>query len=340
MAGVKMNKELEHLFQESKATTDILTFTLPKKQKEQIEILENDNGNTNEKRDSKKTLVFTNIEGDEQDAKLSRREKAKLKQDPQEKLDRTLFIGNVPSACLVDSNARNDLLKLFSKFGTVESMRFRSLTTQAHISKKIAYKTKQVDLDHDSMHVYIVMADVTLIDDIIGKLNMVLFMNHHLRVDRASPPLNGNSDLQRKWDTKKSIFIGNLPLKIKDEQVYNHFSSCGTITNIRIIKDSHSGLSKGFAFVTFANKSSLELALQLDGITLEKRPLRIKKCAKADYLKNKKKNTEVWFKNRSNSSKIKNPDNRKSFSNKFDESKKKLPKRNMKVRIIKRRTYK
>lgn len=41
---------------------------------------------------------------------------------------------------------------------------------------------------------------------------------------------------------------------IKEEDVRSHFDSCGKIRNVRVIRDSKSGVGKGICYVTFKVK--------------------------------------------------------------------------------------
>lgn len=41
---------------------------------------------------------------------------------------------------------------------------------------------------------------------------------------------------------------------IKEEDVRSHFESCGKIRNVRVIRDSKSGVGKGICYVTFKVK--------------------------------------------------------------------------------------
>lgn len=43
-------------------------------------------------------------------------------------------------------------------------------------------------------------------------------------------------------------------IDIKEEDVRSHFDSCGKIRNVRVIRDSKSGVGKGICYVTFKVK--------------------------------------------------------------------------------------
>ena len=38
---------------------------------------------------------------------------------------------------------------------------------------------------------------------------------------------------------------------IKEEDLRTHFSSCGKVRNVRVIRDNKSGVGKGICYVTF-----------------------------------------------------------------------------------------
>ena len=67
--------------------------------------------------------------------------------------------------------------------------------------------------------------------------------NHTLRVSLC---LDDNLD----YDT--SLFIGNLPLDIKEEELRSHFSSMGKIVNVRVVRDRRTMKGIGIGYVRFA----------------------------------------------------------------------------------------
>ena len=57
------------------------------------------------------------------------------------------------------------------------------------------------------------------------------------------------------------IFVGNLPYTVSDKDLSELFSPYGEISEAVVIKEKHSGRSKGFGFVTFINKESADKAV-------------------------------------------------------------------------------
>ncbi|GAB2296443.1 hypothetical protein Dimus_030560 [Dionaea muscipula] len=85
------------------------------------------------------------------------------------------------------------------------------------------------------------------------------FGGNHIRVDRACPPrkkLKGDS--APLYDPKRTLFIGNLPFDVKDEELYQLFSGFNrlesSIEAVRVIRDSYTSSGKGIAYVLFKTR--------------------------------------------------------------------------------------
>lgn len=59
-----------------------------------------------------------------------------------------------------------------------------------------------------------------------------------------------------------NIYVGNLSYEITDDEVKDLFSPHGEIASVSIIKDKHSGESKGFGFVEMPNQAEAEEAIK------------------------------------------------------------------------------
>ena len=71
------------------------------------------------------------------------------------------------------------------------------------------------------------------------------------------------------------VYVGNIPFSATEESLREFFESCGTITDLRLIKDRETGRSKGFAFVTFSSTDEMNNAIARNGEEVEGRALRI-----------------------------------------------------------------
>ncbi|OLY84873.1 Polyadenylate-binding protein 2 [Smittium mucronatum] len=73
----------------------------------------------------------------------------------------------------------------------------------------------------------------------------------------------------------RSLYIGNVDYSTTPEELQAHFHSCGLINRVTILCDKWTGHPKGFAYIEFADKSSVSLAMQFEGSLLHGRPLKV-----------------------------------------------------------------
>lgn len=182
-------------------------------------------------------------------------------------------MGNVPIEILDSKKLKRALVSQIGAFGEVQSIRFRSIAAGKSQDKRISYITKQTSNYKSSCNAYVVMKDSDNASQVATSLNGLVFEGRHLRFDLASKPLS-------KGENKKTVFVGNLPFDICEETLRKHFHDCGQVSNVRVVRDSKTGLGKGFAFVCFKERSSVSLATKLHGSTCQGRAIRIKKCSK------------------------------------------------------------
>ena len=72
------------------------------------------------------------------------------------------------------------------------------------------------------------------------------------------------------------VYVGNLPFSVTDKDLNEMFVQFGQITEAVLIKDKFSGRSKGFGFVTFADKASGEKAIaDMNGKDMQGRALTV-----------------------------------------------------------------
>jgi RNA recognition motif-containing protein len=67
------------------------------------------------------------------------------------------------------------------------------------------------------------------------------------------------------------LFVGNLPWKITEEELKDHFATCGEVYSVKIIKDRETGKSRGFGFVEMTN--SEKAIEELNDKIIDGRPL-------------------------------------------------------------------
>ena len=72
------------------------------------------------------------------------------------------------------------------------------------------------------------------------------------------------------------LFVARLSFDVSEDELRNHFSTHGEITECSIAKDRETGKSRGFAFVKFASRKAGEKAIkELDGSEIQGRKISV-----------------------------------------------------------------
>lgn len=101
------------------------------------------------------------------------------------------------------------------------------------------------------------------------KANGQEFKGKHLRVDLAYKP-------ERNIDN--SVFIGNLPFDVKDEELWEEFKEFGDIKYVRVIRNPTTFEGKGIAFVCFNEKKPAKRAIAKNNMMFRGRRIRVSKA--------------------------------------------------------------
>lgn len=205
--------------------------------------------------------------GEKLSANISRSEtKDKIRKfGSEEDRDRcTVFVGNLPNTV-----TKKEIIKYFRKFGSIVNTRLRcAAVSDPRIPKKVSVIKKNFHKDRSNIHAFICFNDENSANHAL-EANGDLFDGHHLRVDLAS---------QKEHENKKAVFIGNLAFSAEEDALWKLFENCGPIDSIRIVRDQRTGMGKGFGYVNFKSKDSVELAIQLNGEIIKERPIRVSRC--------------------------------------------------------------
>mmetsp|Transcript_16406 Transcript_16406/g.24492 ORF Transcript_16406/g.24492 Transcript_16406/m.24492 type:complete len:418 (+) Transcript_16406:272-1525(+) len=258
--------------------------------------------------------------------KRSKREKPSNKQkaDDEKSNAVTLFVGNVPLTLMkarhflslfkgklpsvVDGKPNNLRIghpallgnESFSKSSWIESVRFRSFTpAQPKGNRKVSYIKRDFHHLRTSCNAYVMCRSLNYAKALVRFINehtvvhnteavpeSLMVDDHHLRADIEGQPSNTTSTL--------SVFIGNIPFECEEEIVYKFFEQQECYPQqVRLIRDSATGIGRGFGYVSFSDASLLELALSLDGQQLTTAsgfslPIRIKPAHQQSNNNNKR----------------------------------------------------
>lgn len=132
---------------------------------------------------------------------------------------RTLFVGNLP----ITSTKKSTLL-LFQPFGSIESIRFRSVPIDGvkvdqagnqKLVRKVSVNHRKFGEQKSSVNAYIVYKEVESVAQALT-LNNSLVGDRHIRVDSATPTL---------FDNKRTVFIGGLPYYMDEEELRTQFAN-------------------------------------------------------------------------------------------------------------------
>jgi polyadenylate-binding protein 2 len=82
--------------------------------------------------------------------------------------------------------------------------------------------------------------------------------------------------LEEKVDAdNRSIYIGQVDYGSTAEELEQHFHGCGALNRVTIICDKYSGQPKGFAYIEFTEKESVDAAIALDGSMFRDRQIKV-----------------------------------------------------------------
>ncbi|XP_053324682.1 RNA-binding protein 34 [Spea bombifrons] len=229
---------------------------------------------------------------------ITKRIKRKLQKKEEEvKGKRTVFVGNLPVDC-----TKQALKNLFKEFGLIESVRFRSIAREeAKLSRKAATIQRKAHPKRKNINAYVVFKEEDSAARALKKNGAEVGSGVHIRVDLASK--------SKSHDNKRSVFVGNLSYEIHEEAMREHFSECGNVEAVRVIRDKATGIGKGFGYVLFETSDAVQLALKLNNSELMGRKLRIKRCVTEPSSQPKNKN----FKRKLDTVKQAKPDKAKAF---------------------------
>ncbi|XP_046749952.1 heterogeneous nuclear ribonucleoprotein 27C-like isoform X7 [Diprion similis] len=87
----------------------------------------------------------------------------------------------------------------------------------------------------------------------------------------------GRHNSQSNSDASEKLFVGGLSWETTQENLQRYFSRYGEVIDCVVMKNSESGRSRGFGFVTFSDPANVALVLQngphqLDGRTIDPKP--------------------------------------------------------------------
>lgn len=193
-----------------------------------------------------------------------------------ERKKRMIFVGNIP----VEFKAKQ-LWKVFKDCGKVEKIWFRSIAPESLVTNKTNIaKGKMYGEQKNNKNAYILFET----EDSVPK---ALEFNNHLIQEDPPFHIRVDSEADKQNDFSTTVFVGNLPYILNEEELREHFTPVGKIQNIRIVRDTATQIGKGIAFIQFSTLDEALKAVRL-GVKSYKikkfkgRELRIKKAVSSE----------------------------------------------------------
>ncbi len=100
-------------------------------------------------------------------------------------------------------------------------------------------------------------------------------------VSLGSSPQGSNSSLlnmsfEEKMEVDgRSVFVGNVDYGATAEELEQHFHGCGSVQRVTILCNRFDGQPKGFAYVEFTDKDSVNTAMALDDSLFRGRQIKV-----------------------------------------------------------------
>lgn len=87
-------------------------------------------------------------------------------------------------------------------------------------------------------------------------------------------PLNMSIEEKMEVDNR-SIYIGNVDYGATADELEQHFHGCGSMNRITIQRNKFDGHPKGFAYIEFVDRDSVQTAMALDDSLFRGRPIKV-----------------------------------------------------------------
>uniref|UniRef100_A0A8I5ZSK8 RNA-binding protein 34 n=1 Tax=Rattus norvegicus TaxID=10116 RepID=A0A8I5ZSK8_RAT len=210
------------------------------------------------------------------------RQRTKVPLNPEEerlKNERTVFVGNLPVTC-----NKKKLKSFFKEYGQVESVRFRSVHFYMILFFLCFLCRRKFHPDQKSINAYVVFKEERAAAKALQRNGAQIAEGFRIRVDLASETASRD---------KRSVFVGNLPYRVDESALEEHFLDCGSIVAVRIVRNPLTGVGRGFGYVLFENTDAVHLALKLNNSELMGRKLRVMRSVNKEKLKQQNSNPSV-----------------------------------------------
>lgn len=92
----------------------------------------------------------------------------------------------------------------------------------------------------------------------------------------GSPTTTAFPSIEEKIEADaRSVYIGNVDYGATAQELEAHFHGCGSINRVTILCDKFTGHPKGFAYIEFADKDSVQTSVALDESLFRGRQIKV-----------------------------------------------------------------
>lgn len=86
-----------------------------------------------------------------------------------------------------------------------------------------------------------------------------------------------NMSLEEKMEVdNRSIYVGNVDYGATAEELEQHFHGCGSINRVTILCNKFDGHPKGFAYIEFGERDSVQTAMAMDESLFRGRQIKVR----------------------------------------------------------------
>ncbi|XP_037818020.1 DNA-binding protein modulo isoform X2 [Lucilia sericata] len=164
-----------------------------------------------------------------------------------------------------------DIVEVFAKYGAIDQIHM--ITTPSGTVANVAFKTMKA-------------AKAALADRKVKVQGSLIIINPH------KPKRESKFNETRE----RCVYVRYLKTGTTEEDLKKHFEGCGKIENIKVVNK----FNTTFAFVTFADKSSVDAALELHNSVLNDVNIGVNKQSESKLGKTYEANLTVMVKNKQN----------------------------------------
>ena len=91
----------------------------------------------------------------------------------------------------------------------------------------------------------------------------------------------------------KKLYVGNLSFDSTEDNMREFFAVCATVESVTIVRDRHSGRSRGFGFVD-VDDEGFQKCLEMDGKEFMDRPLKINEAREKNEGDGSQRRRKTW----------------------------------------------